>query len=374
MGVIKMKRGLQANVESLVLAEGEFAVALDTGYVYVGTTAGKTWVNPPGGIADVAVKLQTAREFSITGDGTAQPVAFDGSANVQLVLALATMPGLSPGTYSKVTVDGKGRVTAGANIEVSDLPSIPASKVTGLGSAAGKEAGNAAGNVALIGADGKLDSSIMPALALMDIFEAANQEAMLATGAQKGDICIRSDESKTYILAAEPASTAENWKELKTPTDAVISVNGKTGAVVLTAAELGAEPLIKNAAAKTTPVDSDAVPVIDSAASSATKKVTWLNIKATMKAYFDTLYNKYVHPTFTAKESGLYKVTVNNEGHVTAAQPVVKTDITALGIPSQDTTYGAATASKIGLVKPGSGLGVAGDGTLSVGDIDGGTF
>jgi len=52
-------------------------------------------------------------------------------------------------------------------------------------------------------------------------------------------------------------------------------------------------------AAKTTPVDADTMPIMDSAASNALKKVTWANIKATLKAYFDTVYNLYVHPNHT---------------------------------------------------------------------------
>lgn len=62
--------------------------------------------------------------------------------------------------------------------------------------------------------------------------------------------------------------------------------------------------------------------------------------------------NKYVHPTHTAKSSGLYKITVDGEGHVTAVTAVTKSDITALGIPAQDTntTYGAATQSAAGLM------------------------
>ncbi len=47
----------------------------------------------------------------------------------------------------------------------------------------------------------------------------------------------------------------------------------------------------------------------------------------------------YTHPAHTAKESGLYKVTVDAEGHVSDAQAVSKEDITGLGIPAQDTTY-----------------------------------
>ena len=60
--------------------------------------------------------------------------------------------------------------------------------------------------------------------------------------------------------------------------------------------------------------------------------------------------NKYVHPSYTAKTSGLYKVTVDATGHVSAVAAVTKDDITALGIPGQATTYPEATTTKAGLM------------------------
>ena len=60
--------------------------------------------------------------------------------------------------------------------------------------------------------------------------------------------------------------------------------------------------------------------------------------------------NKYTHPSYTARASGLYKVTVDGTGHVSAATAVTKSDITALGIPESDTTYSAATTSAEGLM------------------------
>lgn len=50
----------------------------------------------------------------------------------------------------------------------------------------------------------------------------------------------------------------------------------------------------------------------------------------------------------SAYSSGLYKITTNAQGHVTAATAVAKGDITALGIPAQDTTYESKAAASGG--------------------------
>lgn len=60
--------------------------------------------------------------------------------------------------------------------------------------------------------------------------------------------------------------------------------------------------------------------------------------------------NKYIHPEHTARTSGLYKITVDSLGHVIAVSAVQKSDITNLGIPSSNTTYGLASASSNGLM------------------------
>lgn len=62
--------------------------------------------------------------------------------------------------------------------------------------------------------------------------------------------------------------------------------------------------------------------------------------------------NKYTHPSYTAKSSGLYKVAVDATGHVSATSAVTKGDITALGIPASDTNtwiaFKGATSSAAG--------------------------
>lgn len=70
-----------------------------------------------------------------------------------------------------------------------------------------------------------------------------------------------------------PGQTAANWAILE--------------------ANIGYVPerSIDAASSKATPVDGDYLGVIDSAAGNALKKTSWANIKATLKTYFDTLYD-----------------------------------------------------------------------------------
>ena len=91
------------------------------------------------------------------------------------------------------------------------------------------------GKVPILDTDGKLSSTFLPTLAITDTFEANSKAAMLAlSSAEKGDICIRTDINKTYILSADGYDTESHWKELKTPTDLVISVAGLNGAITAT--------------------------------------------------------------------------------------------------------------------------------------------
>lgn len=63
---------------------------------------------------------------------------------------------------------------------------------------------------------------------------------------------------------------------------------------------------LNGATAKATPVDADSIGLTDSAASNVLKKVTWANIKATLKTYFDTLYALagHVHSAATTSVAG----------------------------------------------------------------------
>src|SRR5690606_31016819 len=76
----------------------------------------------------------------------------------------------------------------------------------------------AVNGVATLDLTGKLTSSQVPAIAIVNTYVVASEAAMLALTAEQGDVAIRTDISKSFILAQEPASVFTNWKELLSPT------------------------------------------------------------------------------------------------------------------------------------------------------------
>ncbi|QDH91869.1 hypothetical protein SEA_PHRAPPUCCINO_194 [Mycobacterium phage Phrappuccino] len=129
---------------------------------------------------------------------------------------------------------------SGATVPLTQLPTYPRSKVEGLNAAlAGK---------ADLDANGKVLASQMPPLALNTITVVSNRGAMLAqTSAQvqPGDFTIinATSDTGTYALIAPDPSNFANWAKLPVPDGSVSSVNGQTGTVTLTAADVGARSL-----------------------------------------------------------------------------------------------------------------------------------
>lgn len=135
---------------------------------------------------------------------------------------------------------------------------------------------------------------------------------------------------------------------------ATSSANGSTGFVPAPAAGAQAKYLRADGTWQTPP---DTNTTYDLATTSAKGLIRQLNGNANY--YLNGTGNwsvppTYSHPTYPEHSLGLYKVAVNELGHVYNVSNVTKADIVALGIPAQDTntTYKIATSSTAGLVKP----------------------
>jgi len=114
--------GAGGSATSVIAIAGNGAfVDLSTSQTIGGTkTFSSTIQGSISGNAGTATTWATARDLSLTGDATATLASVDGSANVSAALTLATVNS-NVGTFTKVTVNGKGLVTAATAAVLADL-------------------------------------------------------------------------------------------------------------------------------------------------------------------------------------------------------------------------------------------------------------
>jgi len=175
-----------------------------------------------------------------------------------------------------------------------------------------------ANGVAELDADGLVPAHHLPALSITSTQVVASQAAMLALTVQTGDVAVRTDVNKSFILTATPATTLGNWQELLTPTDAVLSVDGQTGTVSLSSTYA----TVANAANKL-PLAGG---TMSGAIAMGTSKITGLGTPTTgtdaaTKDYVDTMLPLAGGTMSGAIAMGTNKIT--GVGNPTNAQDVV---------------------------------------------------
>lgn len=75
----------------------------------------------------------------------------------------------------------------------------------------------AANGIATLGADGKVVASQLPDITITDTFVATSQAEMLALTAQTGDVAIRTDVYKTFILRGSNPADVNDWQQIINP-------------------------------------------------------------------------------------------------------------------------------------------------------------
>ena len=218
MAQIKLSKGLYSAYTALPTKDANTVYfCTDSGHLYLGTT-----LLVGGSVTSVTHNTDTEIITIVTQTGTGA-----SSTTVDLGVYLKENTAITASTgKSFVTYDTKGLVTGGTAITATD-----AQLVKGDGS--GVSIGTDSGNIPVLNGSGKLSNSIIPSIAITDTFVVTTEVEMLALTAEVGDVAIRTDVHKSFILQTSPASVVTNWQELRTPTDAVSSVNEQTGAVTL---------------------------------------------------------------------------------------------------------------------------------------------
>lgn len=169
------------------------------------------------GIAELATQAETTTGTDDARIVTPLKLAQKLTAWAQPLNAnLTTLAGVASGAF--------GRTLLGS--------ADAAAAKTSLGLAAIASSGSAADLT------GTLPTGVLPPLAINDTTVVADQAAMLALTAQRGDVAIRTDTSRTYILSTDSPGTLADWK-LVTAAGDITSVAGKTGVVTLVKGDVG---------------------------------------------------------------------------------------------------------------------------------------
>lgn len=109
---------------------------------------------------------------------------------------------------------------------------------------------NIANGYAGLGVDGKLISSQIPSITINDTFVVTSETEMLALTVETGDIAVRSDLNKSFILKGKNPTIVSDWQELLTPTSDVTTVFGRNGAITAQTGDYTADQITETATKK----------------------------------------------------------------------------------------------------------------------------
>lgn len=199
-------------------------------------------------------KFVDAGKFgSITSGGGAITLA-------AIVAALGYTPENNANKQNSLATDGSGvkyPTVDAVNTKVSNIDNtsdlnkpISTATQTALNLKENTANKNIANGYAGLGSDGKLISSQLPSITITDTFVVGSQSAMLSLVAETGDVAVRTDVNKSFILQGDTPSDLADWQELLTPTSTVTSVFGRTGAVTSNSGDYTADQISETASRK----------------------------------------------------------------------------------------------------------------------------
>lgn len=277
--------------------------------------------------ADTAVQPSDLSAVAKSGQGdflhlTDAPASYTGTAK-QLVRVKADESGLEfAGPLGKAAYSNA----------YGDLDGLPT-----LGTVAALDYGYAAGQIPLLDANGKLANSAMPALAITDVYVVANYDERDALVVQGGDVAKVTDTGQTFIF------DGSTWIEMSSP-DAVNSVNGKTGNIVLVGSDI---MVVRTATNYSTSADSikDHFDGVDAVLGTLATKSALADLSAALVAEHDRAEATYYTKDAAGAEHDYNASTFETKDDATAFQQNVvdtyqtKADATADKQTAADTYY-----------------------------------
>ena len=291
------------------------------------------------GNADTASKLQAPAKIGVKGDDVvAAQVDFDGSLDADIEIVLSDT-GVTAGTYSKVTVDAKGRVTGSAALVAEDIPDLDWAKIVsgkpdtlagyGITDGVNKAGDTMTGALTLSGAPTQdlhavtkaYVDSVVQGLDIKESVKVATTENIALSGAMTIDGVAVSAGDR--VLVKNQTNAAENgiyvvadeaWSR------AIDATDGKVSPGMFTFVEEG-----------TLNANSGYVLATDGEIVVGTTELSFSQFSGMGQVIAGTGIGKNGNEIFikdTGVTAGTYtKVTVNAQGQVTAAEQLASSDL-----------------------------------------------
>jgi hypothetical protein len=271
LGLTGTNSGDQSTIVGITGTKAQFNTAVTDGdIVYTDTLDTDTTL-----AANSDAKLATQKAVKTYVDqSVAGLLDFKGNQNCS---ASPNYPAASKGDAYYVSAAGKIGGASGKSVDIGDV--IVAS------------ADNAGGTEASVGAswfvlEHNLTGALLAANNLSDLASASTARTNLGLG----------------TLATQSGTFSGTSSGINTGDQTTVSGNAGTATALQTSRNIDGQafngtvditviaPGTHAATSKATPVDADEIALVDSAASNVLKKLTWANLKATLKTYFDGLY------------------------------------------------------------------------------------
>ena len=203
----------------------------------------------------------------------------------------------------KIKYDVHGLITGSAAVTDTDIPNLPASKITS-GTFANERIASANTWNAKLNSISVTEVADKNYITIGAVDSSTHTQNLSVT---YGKIGSWDESTSAFVGSVEGIATVDDVKN-------VLTANEETVATSLSDLNTRISGLEKVGSTK-----------VEKSTTNGNIKINGVETKV------------YTHPSYTAKTSGLYKITTDATGHVSAATAVAKADITALGIPAKDT-------------------------------------
>lgn len=209
--------GLAENKADKTQVEADIAAAKSALQANIDLKADKTFVDEQLALkankADVFTKDEVTSSLDLKADKTY--VNTELGKKVNTTTFTSELAKKANASEVQTALEGKASVEAletGLSGKAEKAHTHTSSQITGLGTAATKDVGVASGNIPVLNAEGKLESSVLPAIAINETFSAASASEAMGLEMQIGDILVLTEAARESVIEKQEQGEAITYE------------------------------------------------------------------------------------------------------------------------------------------------------------------